>query len=277
MKKITIHITHYFSEKRIKYLNLIIDETNNYELECDIFIHTNKNDVSLTANHGFTIGGLAPTHLSAPFAAKKDDNLYLDNKLLKELKNGKLNIIYHDLTNIDPFLLTWKCRDLLYQQRNNYDIFMYIEDDILVSWNSIKYWLKYKNKLVENNYNLGFLRIEVKDNEEYILDLEKNKLSKKIEIENENYYINDINPYCAFWIYDQKEFNRFVNSILYNPNNIKDYGIREKSAIGLHGLPNYWYKETLIPVDNNNDLIEYCKIYHLDNNYVNDKIIIFQL
>ncbi len=149
MKKITIHITHYFSEKRIKYLNLIIDETNNYELECDIFIHTNKND-----------------------------NLYLDYKLLKELKNGKLNIIYHDLTNIDPFLLTWKCRDLLYQQRNNYDIFMYIEDDILVSWNSIKYWLKYKNKLVENNYNLGFLRIEVKDDEEYIVDLGKKKLSK---------------------------------------------------------------------------------------------------
>jgi hypothetical protein len=53
--------------------------------------------------------------------------------------NGCIKIIYHDLSNIDPFYLTWKCRKLLKQQKNDYDVFMYIEDDILVPSKAIKY------------------------------------------------------------------------------------------------------------------------------------------
>ena len=36
---------------------------------------------------------------------------------------------------------------------------MYIEDDILVQKKAIEYWEKYNEKLIEFNYNLGFLRI----------------------------------------------------------------------------------------------------------------------
>ena len=91
-----------------------------------------------------------------------------------------------------------------------------------------------------------------------------------ITLDNETYCVNNKNPYCAFWIYNKKEFNKFVDSIYYNPSNIKDYGIREQSAIGLNGLKMNWYKNTLIPIVNNK-LIENCKIYHMPNNYVLDK------
>ena len=235
--KITKHIYFYYLTDRIIYINNIIDETNKYEYTTDIFIHTN--------------------------------NIDLQEEMFNNYTNGYIKIIYHDLSNIHPFYLTWKCRDLLQQQQHEYDIFIYIEDDILVPYKAIKYWLEYNEKLIKMNYNLGFVRIEVENNIEYITDICV-KLDNIINLNEEIYCVNDKNPYCAFWIYNKNEFNNFVNSKYYNINNISDYGIREQSAIGLHGTSTDWYKNTLIPIINNK-LIEECKIYHMPNNYVLDK------
>jgi len=241
--KITKHISFYFLIDRIIYINNIIDETNKYEYTTDIFIHTN--------------------------------NIDLQEGMLNNYTNGYIKIIYHDLSNIDPFYLTWKCRELLQQQRNEYDIFMYIEDDILVPYKAIQYWLEYNQILLEMNYNLGFVRIEVEDGVEYITDLYGEIFDTFIDLNEKKYCVNNKNPYCAFWIYNKNEFNNFVNSKYYNINNINHYyGIREKSAIGLHGFYTDYYKNTLIPIVNNK-LIEECKIYHMPNNYVLDKNTLF--
>jgi len=233
--KITKHISFYFVTERINYINTIIDETNTYEYTTDLFIHTNTLDVHESTFTKYT--------------------------------NGSIKIIYHDVSTIDPFLLTWKCRDLLEQQKNDYDIFMYIEDDILVPWKAIKYWMERNEKLIELNYNLGFVRIEIENNTEYITDLHGVKFDTIITIEDTNYCVNNKNPYCAFWIYNKNEFNKFVNSPYYKVSNILTYGTREKSAVGLHGVDTPWYTNTLIPIMNNK-LIEDCKIYHMANNYV---------
>ena len=240
--RIVKHISFYFLMDRVIYINNIIDETNKYEYTTDIFIHTN--------------------------------NIELQASLFNNYTNGSINIIYHDLSNIHPFYLTWKCRDLLQQQQNEYDIFMYIEDDILVPYKAIKYWLEYNEKLIEMNYNLGFVRIEVDNNIEYITDLYGTKLDTIINLNETKYCVNNKNPYCAFWIYNRNEFNKFVNSKYYDIRNILNYDIREQSAIGLHGTGTNWYKNTLIPIINNK-LIEDCKIYHMPNNYVLNKNIPF--
>ena len=236
--KITKHISFYFIIDRIIYINNIIDATNKYEYTTDIFIHTN--------------------------------NIDLQERMLNNYTNGYIKIIYHDLSNINPFYLTWKCRELLQQQRNEYDIFMYIEDDILVPYKAIQYWLEYNQILLEMNYNLGFLRIEVEDGIEYITDLFGEKFDTIIDLNETKYCVNNKNPYCAFWIYNKNEFNNFVNSKYYNINNISGYDIREQSAIGLHGIYTHYYKNTLIPIVNDK-LIEECKIYHMPNNYVLNK------
>lgn len=236
--KITKHISFYFVIDRINYINNIIDETNKYEYTTDIFIHTNS--------------------------------IELQEGMLNKYTNGIIKIIHHDLSNIHPFYLTWMCRYLLHHQRYEYDIFIYIEDDILVPYKAIKYWLEYNEKLIEMNYNLGFVRIEVENNIEYITDLCGEKLDTIINLNDKPYCINNKNPYCAFWIYNKNEFNKFVNSKYYNINNIPGYSTREKSAIGLHGLNLDWYKNTLIPIIDKK-LIEECKIYHMPNNYVADK------
>ena len=233
---IAIHISFFYIEERFIYLNRIIEETNIYDDKADIFIHTNNN---------------------------------FEASMLKKYTNGSMNIIYHDLTNEHPYYLTWKCRKLMYEQKDDYDVFMYIEDDILVPNAAIHYWKTYNKQLINRNYNLGFLRIETKDNEEYITDLPNTRFNKLIIIDDIKYCINDINPYCAFWIYNKEEFNRFVESKFYDINNIKQYNIREKSATGLHNPKTNWYKATLIPIIDNN-VNKSCRIYHLPNNYVNN-------
>jgi hypothetical protein len=239
--KIVKHISFYYLENRIIYINTIIDETNKYEYITDIFIHTNNKDLQVNSFNEYT--------------------------------NGSIHVIYHDLSNIHGFYLTWKCRELLKQQKNDYDIFIYIEDDILVPYKAIKYWLKYNTKLEEMNYNLGFVRIEVDNNNtEYITDLQGKYFDTIINLDNDVYCVNNKNPYCAFWIYNKEQFDKFVNSKYYDINNIVGYDIRESSAIGLHGFHTNWYFNTLIPISNNK-LNEDCRIYHLPNNYVMDKII----
>jgi hypothetical protein len=146
---------------------------------------------------------------------------------------------------------------------------MYIEDDILVPSNALTYWLKYNSKLIEMNYNVGFVRIEVKDNIEYITDLEGIYFDTVINIDDNPYCVNNKNPYCAFWIYNKNEFNRFVDSLHYDLKNMVNYNTREKSAIGLHGDGTNWYKNTVIPMIDNK-LTEDCRIYHMPNNYAND-------
>ena len=118
---ITKHIAFFFIEKRIKYINTIINEANNYKYKTDIYIHTNYK---------------------------------FSKELLVKYTNGNINIICYNLQNINPFKLTWLCRYLLKQQINKYDIFMYIEDDILVKAETIEYWLKYSN-LYSNLYTHG--------------------------------------------------------------------------------------------------------------------------
>jgi len=222
----------------MNYINRIIDEINKYEIKTDIFLHTNKEDLKVENFNTYT--------------------------------NGNLNIIWHDLSKIThPYFLTWSCRPILHSQKDVYDYFMYIEDDILVPYTAIKYWLKYSNNIIKLKYNLGFVRIETLNNIEYITDLYNEQLDTIINLDNNIYCVNNKNPYCAFWIYTKEEFNNFINSKFYQCYTIQGYGIREQSAIGLHGNQTNYYKGTVIPIINNKLDLD-CRIYHMPNNYVTD-------
>lgn len=241
-KTICIHICFFYIESRLEYIRKILEETNNYKYKSDIFIHTNVSE--------------------------------LPENVLSIYKNGKIVIFSYDFTNEDPFYLSWKCRPVLVSQRNDYDIFMYIEDDILVPKKAIEYWEKKYAALSINGHNLGFLRIEVdSEGNEFVTDL-RNHLWNICDINGNKYCINDENSYCAFWIYDKDVFNRWVESSHYDLNNVYTpndgwgYKIREASAVGLNGRYTGWYKDTVIPVLENNTLDPDCRIYHLPNNYI---------
>ena len=140
--KIAKHITFYYTEQtkyRINYINKIIHACESYMYTTDLFIHINV-QIDILVN-------------------------------LIRYNNGNISIIYHDISNENPWLLPTKCRSLLKLQKDYYDIFMYIEDDILVPKEALEYWLEYKDKIIPHNYNLGFFRIEVdSQNQQYCTD-----------------------------------------------------------------------------------------------------------
>jgi len=240
--RITKHIAFFYLEDRIPYINRILTETEKYKIPADVFIHTNSATLTPDTFISYT--------------------------------NGVVRVIYHDLSNTNPHFLTWNCRDLMLEQKDEYDIFMYLEDDILVPANAIDYWIKYSELLIPQNYNAGFLRIETNAcNREFITDLNWVKFDTLSKIGDEIFCINNKGPYCAFWIYDQKEFGRFVESDMYKYHR-HGCEIRESAGFGLHGLTMNWYKNTVIPVSlcdgeiASYKLNENCKIYHMSNNYV---------
>lgn len=267
------HIVFKYRKNRLDYLKQIIEECQNYPFELNVFIHCDKNF---------------------------DTNFLSSNYKNGEIKLKKHNIKKYFLYKGWKYRLTFKAREHIGRQVDIYDIFMYLEDDILIPVEAINYWLENKDICLKNNLNLGFLRIEKKDDIEYLSDI-TNKLDKKINLENDTYVINDKNAYSAFWIYDKSEFNKWRKSNFYDLKIIHGFNdknsrllkilrlsssnylqyflydrrhkridsVMEANAYGLAYPGLNWYENTVIKMQNENIDMD-CKVYHLPNTYVNE-------
>lgn len=272
--KMCVHISFFYREERLQYLIKLINEYNKYDLKVDIFIHSNK----------------------------KFD---LRNQI--RYSNGSIKVINHSLFNYlmyrnRNYYLTWQPRKLIKKQITKYDYFLYSEDDILVPLKAFKYWLANNNICNLINATVGFLRVETKDGEEFLSDI-TSTIDSNLELEGKKYAINNISPYCAFWIYDKKQMFEWVNKkiynlkyvhgledknskfleslglnsinwlkyLLYNHRHKRLSTVMEISAYGMNFPNNNNFKYTLLELKNNN-VVDDCKVYHLPNNYVNEKI-----
>ena len=245
---ISIHIPFYNPnpEKKEGYRNLTrfdylkenILNLKKLSLPTDIFIHTHNN--------------------------------FLDDKELDA------NIINHQINNddLEKGYLTWLTRPEMQKQKGNYDYYMYLEHDIKFTERNLQYYLRYQKSLSEKKFNLGFLIYEKnnEDNENYSIHISE-KLNKFFNLNSQNFIINDLENYCCFWIYDQNQFNDFINSNWWNfkrkvHNFRHNYGITERSSIGLNALNINYFRATLLP-EINNKLDPNCYIEHITNNYFN--------
>ena len=192
------------------------------------------------------------------------------NKITEKFKIKKVNYIKHNLHNTNPFYLSWKCRELIKKQRNHFDCFIYSEDDILFTKENFNYWLKFKNISIKNDFNLGFFRIEKRNGKMFSTDLTES-LKYKISISGVKFVVNNVNNYCAFWIYDKNELKKFIKTKYWKfdwkgKSMYAFYGIREMSAIGWHGKNMKRYKATIIPLFKKK-LPTGSFVSHLSNNH----------
>ena len=200
------------------------------------------------------------------------------NKKIKSY-NKKIKFITHNLKYQHPYKLTWNCRKLMFLQRNNYDVFIYGEDDIIFSKDNYNYWLKYKNTCNKNNYNLGFLRVEErsKNNLLYSSDqIEKIKYGLAIK---KHKFAKLESSFNCLWIYEKKEFKEFTKTKYWNFDFkwITISGvllIREMSAVGWHGenmSGQYMdrYRATILPIKKGK-LLKESFIVHSTNKYANN-------
>ncbi len=201
--------------------------------------------------------------------------IHTHNNFLND-KELDANIINHQINNDDlkKGYLTWLTRPEMQKQKGNYDYYMYLEHDIKFTERNLQYYLRYQKSLSENKFNLGFLIYEKnnENNENYSIHISE-KLNKFFNLNSQNFIINDLENYCCFWIYDQNQFNDFINSNWWNfkrkvHNFRHNYGITERSSIGLNALNINYFKATLLP-EINNKLDPNCFIEHITNNYFN--------
>ena len=128
--KIAVHITFFLGKNylnRIEILKKVINSYKKISKNLDIFVHINKD-------------------------------------LIKKYKIKDVNYILYNLSSENPYLLTWKSRKLIYEQKDIYDVFIYSEDDILFTKKNFNYWINFKDTCIKNNFNLGFIRIEKNNN-----------------------------------------------------------------------------------------------------------------
>lgn len=261
--EIAAHITFYYVESRLKYLEKVIEGLRTIKQEITIFIYTNRN---------FTLDN---KYSNVKIVAHR----FADNghkKLNKRRRFYYQTLLKLGITKlVHPYYLTWINRIYVEKYIDKYDVQMYLEDDIYFDNTSLDYWCRYKNLCINNDYNLGFLRIEKDDdNNEFLTDL--TVLPKEIITLNEvDFLLNDINPYFGFWIYEKSELKKFLKSKEWKFK-FKNYGIRERSAIGWHGLNMKRYKGSLIPLVKNVEGSYYCDkdstVHHLPNNYIGNHV-----
>ena len=261
--KISTHIAYYHypdketSSKRSKYVvSMLNDYFNDWENEqLDIFIHTNTEDAKIMLEEI-----IPKTHVTIHF-------------------------IVHDLSNENPHNLTWKHRDLMELQKDDYDVFIYLEDDIGMPYKAFQYWLKYKDMLYPEGYDVGFVRVESLDNKEFFCSDVVQPSSCYIYIQDRYFTWNHQN-YCAFWICDKDTLSDFMISPYWKQHGLFPHGlnapevhfIRESAAIGykmyydrmLSMHPGLTSMGSFYPVDYNKEFIsDICFVHHLANNYIN--------
>ena len=256
--KISAHIAYYHypdketSSKRSKYVvSMLNDYFNDWENEqLDIFIHTNTEDAKIMLEEI-----IPKTHTTIYF-------------------------IVHDLSNENPHNLTWKHRELMEKQKDDYDAFIYVEDDIGIPYKAFQYWAQHKNNLHTLNFDVGFVRVEKNENDVLFCTDILIPCVRLLETDNTIFAWNH-QHYSAFWICDKDELVKFTESIYWKKHGYFPNGpsapehpewSRESAATGFkmsyRGLLNS--PGSLFPVDNNNTTIsDICFVYHLPNNYVN--------
>ncbi|MBZ9729735.1 hypothetical protein LB467_08535 [Salegentibacter sp. JZCK2] len=237
----------------MQYLKKVIEALLEIDSRIDIYIYTNKK-ILLYKN--------IPNINLKIFTYRKS----LISRFSKKSFLDKIGIKWF----IHPFYLAWENRNYIERMVDDYDIQIYLEDDIEFKKENFEYWLKFNKKALSNNYKLGFFRHEIdKKNRRLLTDVTR-PLTEIIELEGQKFLLNRHNPYCGFWIMDKKELKAFIKSPEWKLE-FDAYGIREKAAIGWHGKNMNRYKGTIVPLleDTEGYITPHeATVHHLPNNYV---------
>lgn len=179
-------------------------------------------------------------------------------------------VVHGDLDH--PFKLTWAHRAQMRFAFSEFDYFMYIEDDIIVTPESVKLWNHLLPVLSSNGYLPGFLRVEHNRNGKLVASDFMNKaLPSDIIYLNGNPYLLTPFPYQAFWIYDKSTMAKFMESKAFLLGDIPyvEGRIRENAALGYtnHPMWNSFSPKHLLPLDPYLQIDPRCFAFHMPSNY----------
>ncbi len=247
MKLLVCIAAHYVPE-RIKYLERVLENLKTYQCEIDIIVDSNTGDWK-----------------SEYF------------QCINPERANKIEYIPHGGFS-HPFNLTQIHREHFKRELNNYDWMMYLEDDMLVSWENFLEYTK-KFNFLWPNYVPSFIRIEEKEGKQYISDVtEHYKINEIIKIEGREFIALPFpQHYHAFWIAPTWVLKQTIDKKF-----TKLHDNRESAASYL-----MWelQKKGLLEIMKKNEkyqIKEDCYSWHLPSNYIdsgmpNGKILVEEI
>jgi hypothetical protein len=181
-----------------------------------------------------------------------DVNIIIDSNVNIDLG---AKVISHKLEH--PYHLTWIHRQHFLDNIDNYDYFMYVEDDMLVPYECFKEYILNFDMLWDLGCVPSFIRIEEHEGKQYVTDVCATQDVEPIMIGGKMFGTLS-QPYHAFWIMPHKALKESIG-----PEFAKLDTSRENAASypmwGLH-------KKPLIRIENN-QVSPLSYSYHLTNNY----------
>ena len=178
-----------------------------------------------------------------------DSNLYID-------LNAQVYV--HDLE--DPYHLTWTHRKHFIDNIDNYDYFMYVEDDMLVTYEAFNEYISNFNALWELGCVPSFIRVEHYNGKKFVTDVISKQSVNLISVNGKSFTTLS-QPYHAFWIMPNKQLKESIT---------QDFTKLDISRENAASYPMWGLCKTPMVRVENNQISELSYSYHLANNYASD-------
>ncbi len=267
--RILAAVTFHFRESHLKYLFQVIRALCEYPVNAlDIVVVTNVDD-QIKLNQ---IRDLCEP-LIKPFPARP---------------RSKKNLLIESFPRLaDPWLLPWAHKHLIsdrfLNKGSSFTHFIYVEDDILTSFDNFCYFVKYREALKDKRLIPSFQRIEYNDadNRLYLVDqIGVGDFSYRNRVDVDGYaFVNLDYPYNAMFILDRELALEYVESPSFDRVRSKvvrpDWDVATRAAMGLcfENPPPGFTTRYVSPVDPSTLTTPYWSwVYHAPNNYTKDRL-----
>lgn len=195
---------------------------------------------------------------------------------------GKYQIAVWDRLD-HPFKLTWMHRTAMQERLDDFDAFMYLEDDIIIPHKTMQRWLQETPRLAAHGFLPGFLRVEENHAGMLMLADYRVRLGRScITRLDGRPYLNTPYPYQACWVYDAAQMRElaalpgYLTGAVEDPELFRRDGVppmRERVALGLQftAIPDGSPSRALIPLTEDLHIAPDALVFHAPSNYARRK------
>jgi hypothetical protein len=186
-----------------------------------------------------------------------NENIYL-KQVVEELKQVSDVVLFSpEIINIDGVKTEIRSKDLghslVFEPRqyiidhiNEYDYFLYNEDDIFISKEALQFAIETNQKLIKKDiqYNVGFLRYELEGDKEEFVDLSPynsvnlggngvTDIIKFVTKFDDDYYFHAWNPHSGNFLFSRDQIELLIYNNKFPTKPEKSFtGILESGATG---------------------------------------------